>query len=86
MVILMAIDSKTSFLNQFEKQLSMVITANTMGQVLSIAADVIESFDMREIVCIDEQDDMLECFLDALNVQNRSQKTINNYFGGNDND
>ena len=43
----MAIDSKTNFLNQFEKQLSTVITANTMAQVLSIAADVIESFDMR---------------------------------------
>lgn len=78
-MIRMAIDSKTNFLNQFEKQLSMVITANTMTQVLSIAADVMESFDMREIVCIDEQDDMLECFIDAMNVQNRSQKTISNY-------
>ena len=75
----MAIEAKTSFLRQMEKELASTTTADTMAKVLSIVADVMEGFDLREIGFEEEQDDMLECFLQALDVQGRSRKTIAHY-------
>lgn len=75
----MAIEAKTSFLRQMEKELASKTTADTMAKVLSIVADVMEGFDLREIGFEEEQDDMLECFLQALDVQGRSRKTIAHY-------
>ena len=75
----MAIEEKTSFLRQMEKELASTTTADTMAKVLSIVADVMEGFDLREIDFEEEQDDMLECFLQALDVQGRSRKTIVHY-------
>ena len=75
----MAIEAKASFLRKMEKGLSSTTTADTMAKVLSIVADVMEGFDMREIGFEEEQDDMLECFLQALDVQGRSRKTIAHY-------
>lgn len=75
----MAIEAKTSFLRQMEKELSTTTTADMMAKVLSIISDVMEGFDLREINVEDEQDDMLECFLQALDVQSRSKKTIAHY-------
>ena len=77
----MAIEAKESFLRQIEKSLSTVTTADTMAKTLSIIADVMDGFDMREITIEDEQDDMLECFLEAMDVQSRSKKTIAHYRG-----
>ena len=75
----MAIEAKTSFLHQMEKRLETTTTADTMARVLSITADVMEGFDMREIGIEEETDDMLECFLQAMDVQGRSPKTIAHY-------
>ena len=75
----MAIEAKTSFLRQAEKKLSTEVTADTMTKVLSIMADVMEGYDMREISFQEETDDMLECFLQAMDVQSRSRKTIAHY-------
>ena len=75
----MAIEAKASFLRQMEKKLETETTASTMAKVLSIVADVMEGFDMREISVEEEQDDMLECFLQAMDVQSRSKKTIAHY-------
>ena len=75
----MAIEAKASFLRQTEKQLSTTVTADMMAKVLSIISDVMEGYDMREISVEDEQDDMLDCFLQAMDVQSRSKKTITHY-------
>ena len=75
----MAIEAKTSFLRQMEKELSTTTTADMMAKVLSIVADVMEGFDVREIGIEEETDDMLECFLQAMDVQGRSPKTLAHY-------
>lgn len=76
----MAIDAKISFLNQLEKRLSTVVTADTMSKVLSVVSDVLEGFEMRETAIADDtQDDMLQCYLDALKVEGLSAKTIKRY-------
>ena len=76
----MAIDAKVSFLNMLEKSMGTELTADSMNKALSIVSDVLERFDMREIQRWDEEpDDLLECYLSALRVEGRSQKTLRQY-------
>lgn len=76
----MAIDAKVSFMNQTEKRLSKEITADSMAKVMTIVADVLEGYEMREIIIsLETNDDLLDCFLDALKVQGRSAKTLERY-------
>ena len=75
----MAIEAKASFLKQLEKKLSTTVTADMMSRMLSIVSDVMEGYDMREVSLEEESDDMLECFLQAMDVQSRSRKTIAHY-------
>ena len=75
----MAFDSKTSFLNQVKLSLATEVTAAMMPRILSAVSDVIEGFEMKEISPDDGQNDMVECFFQAMDVQGRSQKTIGNY-------
>lgn len=75
----MAMEAKASFLNQMEKRLGAEVTAEDMATMLRICADVLDGFHLIEQVTKDEQDDLLDCFLSALKVQGRSQKTIDRY-------
>ena len=75
----MAIEAKVSFLKSLEKQMGAELTVNMMSRVLSMVSNVMEGYDMREISLQDEADDMLECFLQAMDVQGRSRKTIAHY-------
>ena len=75
----MAIDAKISLLNQVEKKLTTEVTADVMNRVLRIMADVLEGFDVREISVTEEQDDLLDCYIGAMKVQGRSEKTLNRY-------
>ena len=77
----MAIEAKESFLRQVEKSLSTVTTADAMAKTLSIIADVMDGFDMLEITTEDVKYDMLKCYIQALDVQGRSKKTIEHYRG-----
>ena len=76
----MAIDAKISFMNQTEKKLATEITAEAMARVMSIVADVLEGYEMREtITTLEPNEDLLQCYLDALKVEGRSEKTIARY-------
>lgn len=76
----MAIDAKVGFMSQLEMQLAQVVTASTMTTVLKSVSDVLEGFEMREVFSAEEpNEDLLVCYLDALKVQGRSQKTIARY-------
>lgn len=75
----MAIDAKMSLKNQVESKLMTEITADAMNRVLRVISDVLEGFDVREIAPTDERDDLLMCYLDAMKVQGRSEKTLTRY-------
>ena len=77
----MAIGAKVSFMKQLEKALSAMITVSDMNKLMTAVADVSENFDMQEISVEEEHDDLIECFLQAIAVQGRSQKTIATYKG-----
>ena len=76
----MAMDSKIDFLRDAEKALSETVTHSDMSKIMAKLADVLESFEMHTITRMDvETDDCLECYISALTVQCRSQKTIDRY-------
>ena len=75
----MAIDAKVSFMNQLQNRLSDFVPINTMTKILAAFSDISERFDMREMDEDEEQDDLLDCFLNAMAVQGRSEQTIDNY-------
>lgn len=75
----MAIDAKVSFINQMGKALGGTLTVEQMEAFKMTAMDVLEHFRMDELMIMEEEDDMLECFISAMHVQNRSEKTIARY-------
>lgn len=76
----MAIDAKVSFIEQMEKSLAGVLTVEQMERMRKAAEDIMDHFDMVEIRMMDaSDDDLLQCYIDAMKVQNRSQKTIARY-------
>ena len=76
----MAIDAKVSFLNMLEKSLGTELTVDRMNKTLSIVSDVLEQFEMRELQRWEEEkDDLMECYLSALQVEGRSEKTLRHY-------
>ena len=75
----MAVESKISFLRSLEKRMGSVLTVDMLTRIMSIVSDVITGYELREVSIKEEQEDMLECFLQAMDVQGRSQKTIKHY-------
>ena len=76
----MAMDSKQDFLRSTEKALGDIVTASDMNRILKALSDVLEGYEMRMIrEWTEEHDDCLQCYLDALSVECRSQKTIDRY-------
>lgn len=75
----MAIDAKMSFLNKMQKQLAGTLTVEQMEVFRAAAMDTLEEYRMDELMIMDEEDDMVDCFISAMRVQNRSDKTIARY-------
>ena len=77
----MSQDIKSSFLIDLERELSDKITAAALSSVLSSAADVLEHYEFSRMLRIDESFslDLFETWINAMKVQNRSKKTIEQY-------
>lgn len=76
----MAMDAKQDFMRTLEQMLSDSVTVSDMNAIMKATADVLEGFEMRNVSgWTDETDDCLNCFLSALTVECRSQKTIDRY-------
>ena len=77
----MAIEAKISLQNQVEKRLMTEVTADALNRMMRVMADVLEGFDVRETQVMEEKDDLLECYIDAMRVQGRSEKTLARILG-----
>lgn len=76
----MAMEAKASFIRQIEKTLSDKITVADAAKVMAAISDALEGYEMRSVdTWTDETDDLLQCYISALAVENRSQKTIDRY-------
>ena len=76
----MAIEAKATFLRGLERALSTQITAADMQAVLSAVADQLTMFDLRQLdPATDATDDLLDAYVAAMQIQGRSEKTIERY-------
>lgn len=76
----MAIESKVDLMRDLEMLLADKITAADLNHVLKAAADVLDGYDVQSAKAFDnEKDDLLTCFVSAMKVECRSQKTIDRY-------
>lgn len=76
----MSIEAKSMLLKSMELQLSSTIPASEMAKVLSLLADELAPYelnltDTRSV----ENDDLLVAYIEAMNLQGRSPKTIERY-------
>lgn len=79
-MIQMAIDAKVSFLNQLREQMADRLTVEQMAALTGKCMCVLDHFEMTELQMTDaSDDDLLKCYMDALRVQCRSEKTIERY-------
>ena len=76
----MAIEAKAILLKTLEQSLSTQITAADMTKVLSTVADKLSIFDVQQVDTeTSEKDDLLDAYVAAMQIQGRSQKTIDRY-------
>lgn len=76
----MAIDAKVDFIRQAEQALADRVTVSDMTAIMSVINDLLQGYDMRCVeVWEDRKDDLLNCYLDAMRVECRSEKTIARY-------
>lgn len=74
------IDAKMSFMNQMRKALADTLTVEQMEKMVSAGMGLLDRFEMREIaIGEDGPDDLLESYVAAMQVECRSQKTIDRY-------
>lgn len=76
----MAIDAKVSMISQIEKRMAGTLTVEQMEALKSATMDIMEHFRIDELhIMSDENDDILDSFITAMQIQNRSEKTIERY-------
>ena len=76
------INAKQTFLNQVCSRAAEELTAADMDRLTAILSDVLEGFRVEELKTDSwtaNDDDLIASFVSSLNVQGRSQKTIERY-------
>ena len=76
----MAIEDKTQFMESIKVKMSDVLTVSNMNNLMTIMCEELNNYDLSSIMSYESQDDdLLETFLNALNAEGRSKKTIKRY-------
>ena len=74
------IETKVMFMSGLERQLASMITAADLSRVMSAVADQLAEYSMMWIQTADgSPDDLLQAYLDAMQVQGRSDQTVERY-------
>lgn len=78
--VFMSVESKVSFVKELEYRLSPSVTTTDLSIVLSAVSDVLQRYDMALVSSVGEYNaDLFDAWMNALAVQNRSEKTIERY-------
>ena len=75
----MAIDAKVSFMNQLKQQMADTLTVDQMAKMESAGFSLLDRFDITELIDDTGPDDLLDSYVAAMQVECRSQKTIDRY-------
>lgn len=79
-VINMAMEAKAMLLKDLELQLSTKITSADMAAVLSALSDQLANYNLIHTgLVVDAQDDLLDAYVTAMQIQGRSDKTVIRY-------
>ena len=73
------IDAKVSFMTQMEAGLTDTLTVDQMKKMQTVGYAILDKFDLVELEDEMEQDELLDCYVSAMKVECRSQKTIDRY-------
>ena len=73
------IDAKVSFMSQMEAGMADTLTVEQMKKMQTVGYAILDKFDLVELEDEMEQDDLLDCYVSAMKVECRSQKTIDRY-------
>ena len=73
------IDAKVSFMNQLEAKMSGSLMVEQLKTLSVFGYSLLDKFDLVELANDTDQDDLLDCYVSALKVECRSQKTIDRY-------
>ena len=73
------IDAKVSFMTQMEAGMTDTLTVDQMKKMQTVGYAILDKFDLVELADEMEQDDLLDCYVSAMKVECRSQKTIDRY-------
>lgn len=72
----MALEAKAMLMGEMERDLSDKLTAADISTVMSIMADHLARYNMERTGGAEYEDDLLDAYLSALEVQGRSPLTI----------
>lgn len=76
----MAYEAKKQLLNEMERALATMVTADQMTAILSTIADKLSGYDLTVVEQdFTEADDLLDAYVSALSVEGKSPKTIERY-------
>lgn len=76
----MAIEAKAVLLSSLSAKLSPIVTAESRDRVLECVAQLLDGFnvEVRSDAAL-QQDDLLDAYISALQVEGKSEKTIERY-------
>ena len=75
----MSIAAKTTLMRELEKQLGRILTAEALGNAMPLIGDCLSSYDVEQAADPDRNEDLLDAFMAAKEVEGRSAKTMERY-------
>ena len=76
----MSIEAKVLFMSNLERKAGDVVSANALRELMSTVSELLDGYQMEKTDgAEDQQDDLLETYIDTMRVQGRSEKTIDRY-------
>lgn len=75
----MSIAAKTVLMRELETRLGTILTAETLGRAMPIIGEALAAFEVEQIAEPDRDEDLLDAFLAAKEVEGRSKKTMERY-------
>ena len=75
----MSIAAKSVLMRELENRLGALLTADTLGKAMPLIGDALAAFEVEQTIAPDRNEDLLEAFLDAKEVEGRSKNTMERY-------
>ena len=75
----MAIEARESFIDQLVKQMSGTLTVDQSKKLVETCNSILDRFDISSRGIQDGPDDLLKCYISALSVECKSEKTLQRY-------